>query len=162
MLELRDGTRKNWQASATHTDLHKTNTRWLVPSRSTFGVRTSHGQLGFIRFTTAQTWGKPPPSPLYYILYLSMGATSKWHFVPGLPSGSLEISKLGTSVTLGAHNFLCRPPIDIRSEEKLYPFSRAFQWYMAHYLHASKSGQFLTFSGRESNSQFDSRPFFWP
>ncbi len=30
MLELRDGTEKNWQASLTHMGLHKTNTRWLV------------------------------------------------------------------------------------------------------------------------------------
>jgi hypothetical protein len=34
-----------WQASTTHMDLHKTNTRWLVHSWSTFGVKTSHGQL---------------------------------------------------------------------------------------------------------------------
>jgi hypothetical protein len=64
MLELRDGTRKKWQASLTHTDLHKTNTKWLVHSWSTFGARMSHGQLGHTRFTMAWTWGKPPPSPL--------------------------------------------------------------------------------------------------
>jgi len=35
---------KEWQASTTHTDLHKTNTWWLVHSWSTFGARTNHGQ----------------------------------------------------------------------------------------------------------------------
>ncbi len=42
------------------------------------------------------------------------------------------------------------------------PKWKAFQRYVARHLHATKSGQFLTFSGRESNCQFDSRPFFWP
>jgi hypothetical protein len=64
MVELCDGTRKNWQASITHTDLHKTNTKWLVHSWSTFGARMNHMQLGFTKFTTTQTWGKSAPSPL--------------------------------------------------------------------------------------------------
>jgi hypothetical protein len=29
-------------------------------------------------------------------------------------------------------------------------------------LHARESGRFPIFCGRESNCQFDSRPFFWP
>ncbi len=57
MLELRDGTRKSWQASLTHTGLHTIHTKWLVHSWSTFGARTSHGQHGHTRLTTAQTWG---------------------------------------------------------------------------------------------------------
>jgi hypothetical protein len=36
-----------------------------------------------------------------------MGPIPKWHFVPRLPSGSLEISKVGIPVILGAHNFMC-------------------------------------------------------
>ncbi len=143
-------------------DLHKINTRWLVHSWSTFGARMSHEQFGLIRFATARTWGKPPPSPLQYTLCLSTRPTSKWLFVLGLPSGSLEITKVGTSKTLGPHNFVCRPPIEMRHETKLQPLSRAFQRYAARHLHANKSGQFLTFNGQESNYQFDSRPFFWP
>jgi hypothetical protein len=84
------------------------------------------------------------------------------HFVPGLPSGSLEIPSAGTPATLRAHNFLCRPPIVMQSKAKLYPSLRVFQRYVVRCLHASKSGRFPTFSGRESNCQFDSRPFFWP
>ncbi len=48
-----------------------------------------------------------------------MGATSKWLFVSGLPSGSPEIPIVGTLVTLRAHNFACRPLIAMRSKEKL-------------------------------------------
>jgi hypothetical protein len=42
---------------------------------------------------------------------------------------SLEIFEIGTPVTLEVDNFLCRPPIEIRFEEKLYPLSRKFLWY---------------------------------
>jgi hypothetical protein len=52
--------------------------------------------------------------------------------------------------------------IEMRSKTKLYPLLRAFQRYVTHHLHARKSGRFPTFNGRESNCQFDSRPFFWP
>jgi hypothetical protein len=70
VLELWDGIKKNWQASTTHTNLHKTNTRWLVHSWNIFGAKTSHGQLGLTRFTMDRTWEKPPPSP-YNILCAS-------------------------------------------------------------------------------------------
>ncbi len=46
MLELQDGTKKNGQASLTHTGLHTTHTKWLVHSWSTLGARTNHGQHG--------------------------------------------------------------------------------------------------------------------
>jgi hypothetical protein len=91
---------------------------------------------------------------------LSTGATSKWLFVLGLPSGSPEIVTIGTPATLKAHNFLCRPLIVMRSKEKLYPSSRTFQRYVARRLYARELGRFPTFSGQESNCQFDSRPFF--
>jgi hypothetical protein len=44
VLELREGTKKSWQASLTHTGLHTTHTKWLVHSWNTFGARMSHGQ----------------------------------------------------------------------------------------------------------------------
>jgi hypothetical protein len=52
-------------------------------------------------------------------LQLSTGPTSKWLFVPGLPSESPEIAKVGTPTTLGRHNFACRPMIEMRSKTKL-------------------------------------------
>jgi len=48
-----------------------------------------------------------------------MRSTSKWLFVSGLPSGSPEIVKVGTPVTLGPHNFVCKPSIEMRFETKL-------------------------------------------
>jgi len=102
-------------------DLHKTNTRWLVHNWSIFGARTNHEQLKLTRFTTARTWGKPPPSPLYYTLCLFTRPTSKWHFVSGLPNGSFKIAKVGTLATLGPHNFVCKSSIEMRSKTSYSP-----------------------------------------
>jgi hypothetical protein len=64
-------------------------------------VGRATGKLGLTRLTTARTWGKPPPSPLYYIVCVYLRLTSKWLFVSKLPSGSPEIAKIGTLTTLG-------------------------------------------------------------
>jgi len=50
---------------------------------------------------------------------LSTRPTFKWHFVPGLPNGSPEIAKVGSFATLGLHNFVCRPSIEMRFKAKL-------------------------------------------
>jgi len=51
---------------------------------------------------------------------MAMGATPKCHFVSGLwELGSLEIPEVKTPTTLGAHNFACISPIEMRSKEKL-------------------------------------------
>jgi hypothetical protein len=78
-----------------------------------FGARTNHGQI----------W------------------TQKTHHVPYLwPSIENVIrGKMVAPITFEAYNFLCRPPIDVRSEKKLYPLLRAFQWYVVRHLHISKS-----------------------
>jgi len=47
------------------------------------------------RFTTARTLGKPPPSPLYYSLWLAMWVTSKCHFLGTPKSKVSKFLKLG-------------------------------------------------------------------
>ncbi len=64
--------------------------------------------------------------------------------------------------TLGAHNFRLQSSIATRSEPKLQFSSRAFQRRVALQNRMLGRGRFLTFSGRESNCQFDSQPFFCP
>ncbi len=56
-----------------------------------------------------------------------MGPAPKCHFVSGLPNGNPEIRKVKTPTTLGAHNFMCKPPIEMKSKAKLYPLSKDFQ-----------------------------------
>jgi hypothetical protein len=73
-------------------------------------LKQAMGDLKLTKLTTALTWGKPPPSPLYYTQCLTMGPAPKWHFVPGFPNGSPEIPKYRTLVPLGAHNFVYTPP----------------------------------------------------
>ncbi len=137
-------------------------TSWLVQSWSTFDAQTHHEQTQTHKTHHNPDLGEPPPSPLYYVLCVATKLAPKWHFVSRFASGSPEIPKVGIFTTLGAHNFVCRPSIEMRSKEKLQPLSRAFQWYVAQHLNAGNLGRFLTFSGWESNCQFDSRPFFWP
>jgi hypothetical protein len=71
MLEFQDGTRKNWQASTAHTNLHETNTRWLVCSWSTFGVRTSHEQPRTHKTHHGPNLGEATTFPLN-VLYTSL------------------------------------------------------------------------------------------
>jgi len=43
----------------------------------------------------------------------------------GLPNGRPEIPKIGTFATLDAHNFVCKPPIEMKSKSKLSPLLRS-------------------------------------
>jgi len=103
--------------SITHTDMQKLTTSWLVHSWSTLVHGRATGKQGFTRLTTVRTWGKPPPSPLYYTMCLVMGLAPKCYFVLGLSSGSLAIPTVGTLATLEAHNFVCKPLIEMGFKE---------------------------------------------
>ncbi len=84
-----------------------------------FGAWTSHRQTRIHKTHHNPNLGKPPPSPLQYILCLATGPAPKCCFVPGLPSESPEILKVGTLATLEAHNFVCRPLIEMKFKSKL-------------------------------------------
>jgi hypothetical protein len=71
------------------------------------------------RLTTAQTWGKPSPSPLSYFLLLTPGAVPKCYYSWDSQVRSPEFFKIKTAATLEAHNFLCRPLIEVRFTTKL-------------------------------------------
>jgi hypothetical protein len=67
----------------------------------------SMGKHRLTRLTRTQTWGKPPPSPLYYTLCLVMGPAPKCHFVSGVPKFSkLGLPQLWGPVTLCADLWL--------------------------------------------------------
>ncbi len=163
MLKLRDETRKSDKLLVTHSNLHQTNQQVSqITFQSTFSARISHERLWTHKTHHGPDLGKPPPSPIYYSLRLSAAPTSEWLFVLGFPRRSPEITMVWTPAILRDYNSLLRPPIGTRYKSNLQLSSRAFQWCIALYLHAPWSGRFLTFSGRESNCQFDFRPFFLP
>jgi len=50
---------------------------------------------------------------------MATGPALNCHFVLGLPIESPKIPTIGTLATLGAHNFACRPSIEMKLEGKL-------------------------------------------
>jgi len=68
-----------------HMDLHQPTTSWLVGSWTTLvhGQATCKHEL--TRFTTARTWGKPPPSPLIAYFFPNHGTNTQMPFCPGIP-----------------------------------------------------------------------------
>ncbi len=116
-------------------------------SWSTFGAQTSHGQPRIHKTHHGQDLGEATTFPFKVLSMPSHRASTQMSFCLGL--GSPEIPKIGTPAILEAHNFVCRPSIEVRSEAKSQPLLRAFQRFMARHLHIRKSGRFPTFSGWE-------------
>ncbi len=83
------------------------------------GARTNHGQTRTHKTHHNSELGEATTFPLIVYFVLLHEATSKWLFILGLPSGSPEIAKIGILATLGPHNFVCKPLIEMRSEIKL-------------------------------------------
>ncbi len=99
---------------------------------------------------------------LFYSILCDYRAHIQMVFCPGIAKWESRNRPSWDSHDFGAHEFTSKPSIEMNSEAKLQLLLRAFQRYVAHHLQISKLGRFLTFSGRESNCQFDSQPFFWP
>ncbi len=93
----------------------QTKTSWLMHSLNTFGARTSHGQT----WTHKTHHGLDLREATIFPFIVYSPPTSKWHFFLRLPSGNPEIPKVRTLVTLGPHNFVFRPPIEMKFETKL-------------------------------------------
>jgi hypothetical protein len=81
---------------------------------------------------------------------------------PGTPEMESRSCPGWSPETLDADISRFQSQIAMRSEAKLYLSLRAFQRRVALSNRTSGRGRFSTFSGRELNCQFDSRPFFWP
>ncbi len=142
--------------------IYNSATSWLVRNWNIFGARTSHGQTWTHKTHHDLDLGEATTFPFIMFFMLGHRASTQMSFCPRTSSGSPEILKIRTPMTLTAHDFVCKPLIEVKSKTKLEPSSKPFQWYVKRHLNARKLGRFLTFNGRESNWQFDSRPFFWP
>ncbi len=162
-MKLRDGIRKSDKLySLIRTCIKPTNKLVSLHSGAPLVLGQATGDPRLTRLTTARTRGKPPPFLIQYSLRLSTAPTSEWLFVPGLPRRSPKIVPVWTPGNLGAHNSQLRPLIGIRSKANLQLSSRAFQQCVTLHLHTPGFSRFPTFSGQESNWQFDSWPFFRP
>jgi hypothetical protein len=104
----------------------------------------SHGQTQTHKTPYGPNFRETTTFPLIVFSVPGHDASTQMSFCSELPSGSPEILKIKTSATLEAHNFVCRPLIEVSSKANLWPSSKAFQWYVAHHLHTNKSGKFPT------------------
>jgi len=134
-------------------------------SGTPLGVGTSHGHFG-PQDTPQPGLGGSHHLPPYSILCTTFqGLHPNGSFSRDSQVGVPKLSRncLGWNPgTLGAHNFRLQILIATRSKPNLEPSSRSFQWRIAVSIRRLGRGRFPTFSGRESNCQFDSRPFFCP
>jgi len=102
VLELWDGTKKNWQTSLIHMGLHKTNTRWLVRSYNTFHARTNHKQFRHTRLTTTWTWGSHHLPPYSILCGCPWGPHPNDFLSQDSQVGVPKLPKLGLSWLWGA------------------------------------------------------------
>jgi len=63
--------------------------------------------------TSPWPW-KPPPSPLQYFLWLTIGHAPKCHFFHNFQVGSPKNFEIWIPTTLEACDFLCKPLIEVR------------------------------------------------
>jgi len=100
--------------SITHMDLHKPNNKLVSAQLEHFGAQTNYEQTQTHKISPRPKLGGSHHLPSYSIF-----CAPKCHFVLGFPSGSPKIFKIRTSITLEAHNFVCRHLIEVRSKAKL-------------------------------------------
>jgi hypothetical protein len=77
------------------------------------------GKPGLTRLIIAQTWGKAPPSPLYYSLCMATWQHPNVILSQDSQVGSPKILEIKLLAILEAHNILCRPLIEVRFKETL-------------------------------------------
>ncbi len=151
----RDQTRKRDQQIKLESASKTNHTGLSSHSGTPLGVGTSHEHFG-PQDSPRPGLGGSHHLPPYSILCSS---PSRLH---SNGSFSRETIPIWIPGTLGVHNFSPQARIGTKFEPKLQLSSRAFQRHVALPLQTSIKGRFPTFSGRESNCQFDSRPFFCP
>jgi hypothetical protein len=90
-----------------------------VHSLNIFGVKMSHGQIQTHKTHHSPNLKEATTFPLTVYSVPLHEAHIQMAFCPGLPNGNPEIPKVGTIATLGPHNFVCKPPIEMKIEAKL-------------------------------------------
>ncbi len=151
------------QALVTYSNMYQTNqqvgqfTFW-----STFSARTSRGQPWTHKAHHGLDSGEATTFP-HIVFSMSLRDTYiRMTFCLGTLKEDPKIVSVWIPGTLRVHNSLLRSPIRVRFKTNLQLSLRAFLQCVAFHLHTPRLGQFPTFSGWESNCQFDFQPFFLP
>jgi hypothetical protein len=86
---------------------------------NTFGACTSHGHTWTHKTHHGPDLGEATTFPLIVFYVIAHGVTPKCHFSRDFQVKSLEIFEIWTSIILDAHNFFCKPSIEMMFEAKL-------------------------------------------
>jgi hypothetical protein len=73
----------------------------------------SHGQTRIHKTHHGPDLGEATTFPLIVYFVPNHETSTQMSFCPKTPKGSPEISKIGILTTLEAHNFACKPPIEV-------------------------------------------------
>jgi len=109
--------------SIIHTTLHKPNNKLVNAWLEHFWCTNEPWAYTDSQDSYDSPWPRLEEShhlPLYSIFYAWPWGLHP-HVILSQDSqvGSFEIPEIGTTATLEAHNFLCKPPIEVRSKTKL-------------------------------------------
>jgi hypothetical protein len=94
-------------------------TSWLVRNYNTFGAWTSHEVTRIHKTHHDPNVGEATTFPFIVLSMLGHGTITQMSFCLGTPKWESRIPKIGTPMTLEAHNFVCRALIEVRFEAKL-------------------------------------------
>ncbi len=84
-------------------------------SLNIFGARMNHGQTQIHKISHGSNLAETTTFPLIILFLPSHGVNMQMSFCPGTP----KILIVGIPATLGAHNFVFKIQIEMRSEAKL-------------------------------------------
>jgi hypothetical protein len=97
--------------SNTHTNQTNQTTSWLMCNYNTFCARTSHEQTRPHKTHHGPNLGEATTFPFILFYVFDHKASTQMSFCLRSP----EIPKIETPATLEAHNFMCKPLIEVRS-----------------------------------------------
>jgi hypothetical protein len=115
------GTRKSDKHQLLIRTCANQTTSWLMHSLNTFGARTSHEQTQTHKIHHGPNLREATTFPLIVYFVPLHEAQIQMTFCLGTPKWKSQNFQTiyGISATLGPHNFVCRPAIEIRFEAKL-------------------------------------------
>jgi hypothetical protein len=117
---------EEWQVIIHSHELAQNRISWLVHSWSTFGAKMSHGQIRIHKIHHSPDLGEATTFPLIVYFVPLHEAHIQMAFCFETPRWESRNSQNWDSMTLGPHNFVCRPPIEMTFESKVVALVESF------------------------------------